>query len=128
MSVKLEDLGWPEAKLFDLTFDGEVLCFKMLDLLSYGDPLKFEIVEVVISKIEALRIEMTPNKNGIFFKKEIVVDIGVINEDDEGFEGGIGENALTETQSEKFWVSADVSAKNIEIYRTGQYEYLPRAR
>lgn len=127
MSEKLEDLGWPEAKLYDLAFDGEVLHFKMLDLLSYGDPLKFEIVEVIISKIEALRIELTPYKDGMFLEKEVAVDIGVIN-DDEGFEGGVGENALTETQADHFWVSADLRAKNIEINRTGQYEYVPRAR
>ena len=128
MSHKLESLGWPEAKLFDLAFDGNVLSFKMLDLVSCESPLKHEVVEVVISHIRALKIEMIPYKNGKFIEKEIVIDIGGANDKDEDFEGTIGENMFTNTAAEYFWISADVNAENTEINRTGKYEYVSRLR
>ena len=61
---KLEDLGCSEATLFDITLQGNSLSFCMRDLISYDNPVKFEIVNVRVSDIEALRIELRPFING----------------------------------------------------------------
>ena len=127
MTQILEDLGWPEAKLFDLSFIDNNLKFSMLDILTYDDPLKYEIVNVSISEIEALRIELIPFVNGAYQSKIVPIDFGVATENDEGFEGTISENPLTEISAEYFWISSDLRAKKIEIERTGKYEYISRA-
>ena len=126
MSNTLEDLGWPEAKIFDISLQSDSLTFRMLDLLSYDDPLKFEVVKVSISNIEALRIEVRPYINGHYQSKFTPVNFGNVTEDDEGFEGITHENPFNDTEAEYFWISSDLRAKSIEIERTGEFEYVHR--
>ncbi len=126
MNEKLDDLGWPEAKIFDLTFDGETLKFSMTDLLSYGDPLKFEIVNVSISEVKALQIEVSPYDGDKYLDREVVVSFGKVTEQDECFEGIIEECNLTKTKAKYFWISSDVNAKSINVERTGKYVYIQR--
>ena len=83
----------------------------MLDLLSYGDPLKYEVVEVTMSDIVALRIEFTPYINGHYQSKVIPVNYGNPCQDDEGFEGITHENAFNAIKAEYFWISAQFRAK-----------------
>ena len=127
MSDNLGDLGWPEATLFDFSFNGTELKFSMLDLLAYGNPLKFEVAKVAISDIEALRIELSPYVSGAYKSKIVPVDIGSTNGECEGFEGIIHENHFCETKGEYFWISSDLKANNIEVERTGEFKYVPRA-
>ena len=127
MIQKLDELGWPEAKIIDLSFNGKKLQFSMLDIMSFSDPLKYEIVNILIPDIESLKIELIPFVNGKYRSKLIPVDYGSATEKDEGFEGIIFENPLTDIKAEYFWISSDVRAKNIEIARTGKYEFIPRA-
>ena len=126
MSDKLEDLGWPEAKLSNIVFNGEILQFSMIDLLSYDDPLKFEVVDVNITEIDALRIDISPYDGAKYLAKETVVNVGHITDEDEGFEGIIEENPFSESKAKYFWISGDVNAKSIQVTRTGKYEYIPR--
>ena len=126
MSDTLEDLGWPEAKIFDISFQSDSLTFRMLDLLSYGDPLKFEVVKVAISDIEALRIEISPYINGKYHSKFVPVNFGNATHDDEGFEGITHENPFSDIKADYFWISSDLRAKNIEIERTAVFEYVQR--
>jgi len=100
----------------------------MLDIMSYSDPLKFEVVIVSISDIEALKIELIPFVNGKYESKIVPIDFGSAIEKDEGFEGIISENPLSDIKAEYFWISSDLRAKSIEIVRTGKYEYIPRAK
>jgi hypothetical protein len=125
MSNKLEDLGWPEATLFDMTFQNGTLSFSMKDILSYV-PVKFEIVHVSISDIEALRIELKPYINGNYEAEFFPIEIGNITDDDEGFEGVLRENQITDIEAEYFWITGDLRAKTIEIERTGNFIYQER--
>jgi hypothetical protein len=126
MRERLEDLGWPEAELLDMSFAEGVLKFKMLDLLSYSDPLSYEVVEVVVKEIEALRIAFTPYRNGRFEVREIPVQIGAPRDSDEGFEGVCFTNPFSDTPAEQFWVSGDLRAADVSIRRTGQVVFKQR--
>ncbi len=126
MSNKLEDLGWPEATLFDMTFQDGTLQFSMKDIMGYLDPIKYEIVNVSISDIEALRIELRPFIDGKYEAEFFPIEIGNITDDDEGFEGVLRENQITDIEAEYFWITGDVRAKTIEIVRTGEFEFLQR--
>lgn len=128
MSNTFEDLGWPEATLFDMSFTGDVLSFQMQDIVSYGDPLKYEIVKVAISGIQALRIELYPFVDGKYEPKFLPVNIGNVSEDDDVFEGIMHDNPFNEIEAEYFWISGDVKAKTIEIERTGDFVFMPRSK
>ena len=126
MNEKLEDLGWIEAKLFNLSYDGKKLKFNMLDILSYDTTSKFEVVIVSISSIESLKIELSPFINGKYQQKITPIDIGKVEDVDEaeGFEGIIYKNILTDIKADYFWISSDLKANNIEIMRTGEFKYI----
>ena len=125
MTGKLEDLGWPEASLFDFSYEGDALGFRMYDLLSY-EGLMFEIVEVSISAIEALHIELRPFADGRYGPEIIAVSFGAPTDADEVFEGITRENPFTDARAEYFWLSSTLRAGRIEIVRTGRIESLSR--
>lgn len=121
MSDTFSDLGWPEATLFDMTFEDGLLRFKMSDLMWHDShTLKFEIVNVAIPEIEALRIELTPFIHGEYGAKFIAVDFGTVTDEDEVFEGIIRKNPLSDIDAEYFWLTGHVRAKTIEVERTGE--------
>ncbi len=125
MSIKLDDLGWPEATLFDMTFQDGILHFKMEDIMAYTDPLKFEIVRVTISDIDALRIELKPFINGKYESDFIAINMGEITDEDDCFDGVLRENHITDIEAEYFWITGDVRAKTIKIERTGEFVFTP---
>lgn len=109
-----------------MSFAEGVLQFKMLNLLSYSDPLSYEVVEVAVKEIEALRIAFTPYRNGRFEAEEVPVDIGAMRDGDEGFEGVCFKNPFSEVPAEQFWVSGDLRAADVSIRRTGQVVFKER--
>ncbi len=123
---KLEDLGWPETTLFNMSFQGNSLSFSMHDLVSYENPVKFEIVNVIVSDFEALRIELRPFIDGKYEAMFAAAEIGTISEEDDVFEGIIYENPFSTIEAEYFWVSGDLRAKSILINRTGEFVFTPR--
>ncbi|TQV73702.1 hypothetical protein FLL45_12580 [Aliikangiella marina] len=126
MSIKLDDLAWPEATLFNLSFDGTVLSFTMTDIQSYIEPIKFEEVDVRITDISALRVTLRPFIDGKYSAKELVVDIGDFAETGEVIEGIVRQNPLTDTNAEYFWLTGELKAADIVIKRTGNYQYKTR--
>lgn len=125
MENQLADLGWPEATIFDMSFVDGTLNFKMHDILAYDNPLKYEVVEIEISSIHTLHIELTPHKNGEYETPESVVVIGSAVEDAAGFEGIMINNPFSKSNAEFYWVSCDVVAENVLINRTGIFAYKP---
>ncbi len=123
---KFEDLGWPEATLFDMSFQDNSLSFSMHDLISYDEPVKFEIVNVRVSDIEAIRIELRPFINGKYGAMLVAAEIGTISEEDDVFEGVIYENPFSDLKAEYFWISGDLRAKSINIDRTGEFVFVQR--
>lgn len=125
MNDQFRNLGWSEATIFDLSFvDGE-LKFKMHDILSYDDPLKYEIVEIEICQIEALRVETIPFRYGRYGDPKLNVAIGKLEIESDGFEGVLLSNPFSESVAEHWWVGGDFHANEILIYRTGEFVYIP---
>lgn len=127
MSERLEDLAWPETELFEISLQDGVLSFQMLDLLSYDDPLSYEVVEVEAKEIEALRIAFTPYRNGRFGAEEISVLIGHPEDNDEGFEGCSATNPFSGEPADQYWVSGYLRAADVSIRRTGKIVFKRRA-
>ncbi|WP_338846301.1 hypothetical protein V8J88_21395 [Massilia sp. W12] len=127
MTGTLEDLGWPEAELFDMALEDGVFSFKMLDLLAYSDPLKYEVVLVMVKGIDSLHISMTQYRNGRFEAKFMPIQIGRQSEDDQGFEGVSLADPFTGAKAEQFWVSGSLRATDISLRRTGEFRFKQRA-
>ena len=120
MSTKLEDLGWPEARLFNITHNADTLSFSRLDILGYAEHINFEVVNVAISDIKALKIMLRPFIDNCYAEQFTVADFGELTEDDDVIEGITYQNPFNDIEAEYYYLSADLRAGNISIERTGE--------
>ena len=92
----------------------------MLDILGYQEPIKFEVVNVSISDIKALKIMVRPFINDRYSEQFIVTNFGDLSEDNNVIEGITYQNPFNDIEAEYYYLSAVLSAGNIIIERTGE--------
>lgn len=117
------NLNFPEVDYRDFIYYKDSLTFTALDLVGLGNPLEYEIVKVSITNIVALRITLSPFRNGEYGESFTPVDFGNASEQDGGFEGIIYENPFTDEKAKYYWISSDYRGCTVTFDRTGEFEY-----
>lgn len=64
MSENRINLGFPEVDYRNFRYERETLSFTAVELVDIDELLKYEMVEVTISGITAIKIEMRPFQKG----------------------------------------------------------------
>ncbi|MDM7861635.1 hypothetical protein QTP81_13625 [Alteromonas sp. ASW11-36] len=128
MSENRITLGFPEVDYKNFKYDRESLSFTAVELVDIQHRLKYEVVEVRISGIQAISIELRPFQKGEYGPSSNPVSIGKTMGKSDYFEGITRENIFSSLEAEYFWISAELNANSVELVRTGTYEYKDRPK